>query len=248
MQARNVYYTGLDWEPKNRELLDALVSLLADGDDAAERADVLERRLALEQGPAAESMANELAHIRDELGDPQGAQRAIELGFRGHPASAELRSRLESRSASSASGRSWPTLRVLDATGRVDVGERVARLREAASAQEDQLRDARGAAEALRLAREAAPEDASVLVELVDMLVDARDPAAAVARAHDGHRSHRRATTPERTAMLATRRRRTRPRGGRGRRPRGHGGGVRGRPLYLRRGTVGPSSVVARRG
>lgn len=204
MQARNVYYTGLDWEPKSRELLDALVRLLSSVDDAAERADVLERRLALEQGPAAETMANELAGLREEQGDPQAAQRALELGFKGHPASADLRARLESTFRE---GRQWQKLAdlcVLDASARVDVAERVARLREAAALRRTELGDARGAADALRLAREAAPEDASVLLDLVDMWVDAGDPAAAAAELTEAIEATEEGA-PERTAMLATR-------------------------------------------
>ena len=204
VNARNVYYTGLDWDAKNRELLDALVSLLSDGDDAAERADVLERRLALEQGPAAETMANELARIRDELGDPQGAQRAVELGFRGHPASTDLRVRLESAFREQRQWQKLADLCVLDASARVDVGERVARLREAAALRRTELGDARGAAEALRLAREAAPDDASVLIDLVDMWVDAGEPAAAVAELTTAIEATAE-DAPERTAMLATR-------------------------------------------
>jgi tetratricopeptide (TPR) repeat protein len=204
VEARNVYYTGLDWEPKSRELLDALSNLLAGGDDAAERADVLERRLGLEHGPTAETMANELARIRDELGDPQGAQRALEIAFRAHPASTELRTRLASAFREQRQWRKLADLCVLDATARVDVGERVALLREAAALRRTELGDARGAAEALRLARQAVPEDTSVLIDLVDMWVDAGDPAAAVteltaaidATAKDA---------PERAAMLATR-------------------------------------------
>ncbi|HEX8796217.1 MAG TPA: tetratricopeptide repeat protein [Polyangiaceae bacterium] len=204
VEARNVYYVGLDWEPKSRPLLDALSRLLAGTDDAAERADVLERRLAVEQGPDAETMAHELARMREEQGDAQGAQRAIELGFRGHPASADLRGRLEATFREQHQWQKLADLCVLDASARVDAVERVARLREAAALRRTELGDARGAAEALRLAREAAPEDASVLLDLVDMWVDAGDPAAAAtelttaieATAEDA---------PGRAAMLATR-------------------------------------------
>src|SRR5580693_7280818 len=44
-EARNVYYTGLDLEPKSREILDALLQVLDAQGDAGERADVLEKRL-----------------------------------------------------------------------------------------------------------------------------------------------------------------------------------------------------------
>jgi tetratricopeptide (TPR) repeat protein len=47
---RDWYYTGLEWAPESPELLDALLGLLSSEDDAFERADVLERRLAVERG------------------------------------------------------------------------------------------------------------------------------------------------------------------------------------------------------
>jgi hypothetical protein len=47
-QARNVFYIGLDWDDKNRDLLDALIALLGADSDAGERADLMERRIALE--------------------------------------------------------------------------------------------------------------------------------------------------------------------------------------------------------
>jgi tetratricopeptide (TPR) repeat protein len=181
MQARNVYYTGLDWEPAGRELLDALARLLDGDEDAAERADLLERRLAVEQGPAAEAMALSLAAARRELGDAAAAERAIELGFRAHPASAELRDRLEAAYRERREWRKLAELCILDASARADVGERVARLREAAVLLRTELELPREAAEALLLARQAAPEDGSILRDLVEMRVEAGDPAGAVA-------------------------------------------------------------------
>jgi tetratricopeptide (TPR) repeat protein len=181
MQARNVYYTGLDWEPKSRELLDALAKLLGGEGDSGERADLLERRLSLESGSGAEAMALSLSQLREELGDSAAAERAMELGFRAHPASALLRERLETTFRERAEWRKLADLCVLDASARVDVGERVARLREAAAILRSELEDAAGAAAALRIAREAAPEDGSVLRDLVDMLIEAGDRATAIA-------------------------------------------------------------------
>jgi len=180
MQARNVYYTGLDWEPTGRALLDALSRLLDGEGDAPERSDVLERRLAVEQGPAAEAMALSLAAARAELGDAAGAERAIELGYRAYPSSADLRGRLESGHRERGEWRKLAELFMLDASARGDVGERVERLREAAVLWRTELALPREAAAALRLARQAAPDDASILTDLVDMLVEAGDPAGAV--------------------------------------------------------------------
>jgi hypothetical protein len=204
MQARNVYYTGLDWEPAGRGLLDALVRLLDAEEDVGERADLLERRLAVEQGPAAEAMALELAAARTELGDAAAAERAIELGYRAHPASAALREQLEGSYRERSEWRKLAELCILDASARVDAGERVARLREAAVLWRTELGLPQEAAAALRLAREAAPDDGSILRDLVDMLVEAGDHAAAVAElssAIDAETSG----GPARGALLAAR-------------------------------------------
>ena len=204
MQARNVYYTGIDWEPKSRELLDALVRLLDEEGDAAERADLLERRLALEVGPEAEAMALSLAKTRAEQGDEAAAERALELGFRAHPASAVLRERLEGTFRERGEWQKLAELCVIDAGARVDAGERVARLREAAAIWRAELGDPHGAAAALRSAREAAPEDAVLLQDLVDMLVEAGDTAAAIAEL-TGAVDLLGPQAPQRAALLAVR-------------------------------------------
>ena len=180
IEARNVYYAGLDWEPTSRPLLDALSRLLGDEGDASERADLLERRLTIERGPGAEAMALQLARAREEMGDPAAAERALEIGYRGHPASVPLRDRLERAFRERQEWRKLADLWVLDAGARDDRGERVARLREAATLRRERLDDPRGAADALRVAREAAPGDLDILHELVESLVAGGDPGGAL--------------------------------------------------------------------
>jgi tetratricopeptide (TPR) repeat protein len=181
MQARNVYYTGLDWDTRDRKLLDALLELLDVDADAGERADLAERRLAVEQGPAAEEMALSLHEARIETGDEAGALRALALGFEAHPASVALRERLEAAFRASGEWRKLADLFVRDASARADASERVGRLREAAAIRRTHLGDAREAAAALRLARDAAPDDGALLRDHVDMLVEAGDPQSAIA-------------------------------------------------------------------
>jgi golgin subfamily B member 1 len=181
IEARNVYYTGLDWEPMGCGLLDALARLLDGDGDSAERSDLLERRLAVEQGPAAEGMALSLAADRAALGDLSAAERAIELGYRAQPGSIPLRERLEGAYRERGEWRKLAELFMLDAGARTQASERVGRLREAALVWRTKLALPREAAMALLHAREAAPDDASLLRELVDMLVEAEDPAGAVA-------------------------------------------------------------------
>jgi golgin subfamily B member 1 len=180
-EARNTYYTGLDWAPASRELLDALLLLLDGEDDATERADVTERRLAVEKGAGAEAMAVALAGLRAELGDEAGVQRAFELGYRADPASTTLRERLEAGYRRGGEWHKLAELCVLDASARSDRDERVARLREAATIWRTQLLDAPSAASALRLARDVMPDDAALLGEHVEALIDANDATGAAA-------------------------------------------------------------------
>src|SRR5262249_9767647 len=94
-EAKNVYYAGLDWDAQNKELLEALAALHAQLGEANDRADVLERLLAIEQGPNAETMALELARMRTDSWDEEGSLRALELGFQAYPVGEEIRDRLE---------------------------------------------------------------------------------------------------------------------------------------------------------
>jgi tetratricopeptide (TPR) repeat protein len=179
MEAKNVYYAGLDWEPQNRELLEALVRLHSQGGEPSDRADVMERLLALEHGPNAEKLALELAQIRADAWDEEGTLRALELGFKGHPVSAEMRDRLE---AAYRDKSAWPKLAelaVIDARGREDVDDKIARFCEAASIYANELHDPAAAAKVLREAREAAPDDQVLLGELVATLTAAGDFGAA---------------------------------------------------------------------
>ncbi len=132
-EARSVYYTGLDWEPASKDLLEALLGLLDGAEDATERADVTERRLAVEQGPHAEAMALALSQTRMDMGDEGAGERALELGYRAHPASHVLRERLEAAYRERSDWSKLAELCVLDASARTDPEGRVARLREAAS-------------------------------------------------------------------------------------------------------------------
>jgi predicted Zn-dependent protease len=162
MQARNVYYTALEWEPKSRELLDALAGLLDADNDSAERADVLERRLAVETGAGGETMALALHDLRASLGDERGAERALELGYRAHPASTGLRDRLEAIFRGRSEWHKLAELCELDASARVDPAARISRLREAVAIWAKQLNDAARAARTLRLARDVAESEGAV--------------------------------------------------------------------------------------
>ncbi|MDP9000546.1 MAG: tetratricopeptide repeat protein, partial [Myxococcota bacterium] len=210
MAARDVYYTGLEWDPKSVELLDALGRLLEGEGDVAERADVLERRLGAERGPGAEGKALELSGIRMHLGDETGATRALELGYRAYPASATLCGRLEAAFRSRDEWRKLAELCEIDARSRSQPAERVARLTEAAKIWRTELKDLNAAAAALRLALAesrsggAEASDPPLLSSLVDLLVEAGDMATALSEL-DTEMDRLAADDPRRPSLLAAR-------------------------------------------
>jgi len=177
--ARAALYAALEWEPKNLELLRALVRLHSEEGDTNDRADVIERLLGLEAGDEGEKIALQLHSLRTELGDMEGAERALELGYRSNPAGT-IGARLEKLYRARGAWAKLAELFVVDAGAESDASRRVARLREAASIYKEQVAEPARAAELLRQARAAAPEDRQLLDDLVDMLVLARDPAGAV--------------------------------------------------------------------
>ena len=178
--ARNVYFTGLDWEPQSREILRALLGLFEHGAEAADRADIMERLLAIEEGPRAEELALSLHALRVDQWDDLAAERALELGVKAHPSSFVLKQRLETTYRDRKAWLKLADLFVLDAGARADAGQRVERLREAAQIHHAQLKDAKAAAVVLKKAHDARPEDVDLLAELVSMLSEAGDAAAAI--------------------------------------------------------------------
>jgi tetratricopeptide (TPR) repeat protein len=139
----------------------------------------MERRLKIETGDAAESLALSLHDARRALDDSPAALRALELGFKGAPRSTELKTRLEAVYRGTNEFRKLAELFAIDARGRADAKERSARLREAARIYADQLSEPQEASAVLREARAADPSDPLLLIELVDMLSASGENAAA---------------------------------------------------------------------
>ncbi|MFO0736875.1 MAG: tetratricopeptide repeat protein [Labilithrix sp.] len=169
-QAKDVYYAALDWDPHAREILVALERMHDEDADIEARSDVMERRLAIEHGEEAETLALTLHDTRRSLDDVEGALRALEAGFRGAPRSVQLRERLEAIYRETNEFAKLAELFVLDANGRQDAKEKSLRLREAAHIYSDQLSDPEKAAQILRDARAADTSDPLLLLEMVDTL------------------------------------------------------------------------------
>ncbi len=177
--ARDVYYTALDWDPKARDVLLALERMHQEEGDLYAHVDVMEKRLAIEQGEDAERLALALAEQRRTLEDAEGAIRALEIGFRANPQSTALRDRLEAVYREQLEYRKLAELYVVDARGRKSERARSLRLRDAARLYRDEIEDAAEAAKVLRDARKDDPTDLELLVELIDCLSVAGEVDAA---------------------------------------------------------------------
>lgn len=180
VQARLVYSAALDWDPRAKDVLIALEALHEQGGESEQRADVMERRLAIEHGAVAEQLALALASVRHSGGDSEGALRALEMGFKAAPESRELCSKLEAAYREQLEYDKLAELFVTDARSRHEPEAMSERLREAARLYRDELSDPEQGAKSLREARDAAPGNQELFHELVEMLIAAGELAAAV--------------------------------------------------------------------
>jgi len=176
-----VYRGASELLPEDRALLQAQVKLLKPTDDPAMRAETLERLLALETGEAAAAMAVEVANVRHSMNDEEGVVRALEHGYREMPTNEKLRMRLEKALTARNDFRRLAEVFVLDARGRRDKRSALGRFREAAKMYLEKLNDPASAAAVLNEARELAPEDVMLLVDLAHARGAAGEFAPAIA-------------------------------------------------------------------
>ncbi len=174
LEAKNVLYAGLDWVPEHGEILELLAQIHESEGETADRADLLERRLALTRGDEAEKLALLVHGLRAGEGDESGAERALEAGFRANPLSSRLGEALERVYRDRANWEKLAELFAVDARGRTDGEARKKRLCEAAAVYRTQLGDPAKAATLLAEARREAPDDAALFDELVETLTEAK--------------------------------------------------------------------------
>ncbi|HEX7453707.1 MAG TPA: tetratricopeptide repeat protein [Polyangiaceae bacterium] len=90
-QALDVCRSALEWDPSRFELLEAVLRLAEATGDALLISDALEGLLRVAHGDAAAALGRRLSALREELGDPEGAERALTLGFEANPRDSSLR-------------------------------------------------------------------------------------------------------------------------------------------------------------
>jgi tetratricopeptide (TPR) repeat protein len=184
-QAKSVYRSALAaWLPDaaiKRSLQQALVELLTDESETAERAGLLEDLLLGETGQSAATQALALFELRLQLGDEAGAERALRFGRERAPGDPQVFDQL---------GRfytqreRWSDAVVLlgHEAGRLSDKDKATRLlRRVAHLQREKLGDPRAAAQTLRQAVQTDPSDFDLVRELCDSLAEAQDPTQAVA-------------------------------------------------------------------
>lgn len=169
-EAKDVYRRMLEVRD-DRAVLEALARLAEQSGDARETAETLERLLAVTSGQEAEQLSIRVGGMFRDLEDPERARAAFERGFAAYPQSAALRTELET---SYRDGRAWEKLAAmyeLEASAQQSPERRVAVLRMAAAVYRDELAMHEAGARVMRLAKDAVPNDTTVLRELVDLLV-----------------------------------------------------------------------------
>lgn len=202
-RAIDVYRGALDGAPDNMTLLTRLLALFPAEERPEDRADVLERLLALSQGDEVAPRALALADLREGMGDDEGVARALRRGLEASPDSGAIRDRLAELYRSR---EMWAELAdMLGAEGAALSGaESVRRLREAAAVYLDKLDRPADAADKLLVATSRAPDDLALLVDLARCL--ARAGREAESRERVGAAIERGAGAPaERVALLRLR-------------------------------------------
>jgi golgin subfamily B member 1 len=178
--ALDVYYRALDWAPKSREVLRAIVRIGGTREDSIDLGDVLGKLLEVEEGDAAVELALRLSRIRASSGDNAGAEQALEVGYAAAPTNTALREELVRRYAAGESWRKLADLHIRDAEARSSKEEKIGCLCQAA----DILRehgDVGAAAELLLMALSVDPAERDVLLALIDAYAAMGEHARAVA-------------------------------------------------------------------
>ncbi|MES1183500.1 MAG: tetratricopeptide repeat protein [Myxococcales bacterium] len=89
--ALEVCRAALQWSPDDAELLQASLGLAEKLGDPQLIADAIEGLLRVQAGGEAASLGRRLATLREELGDREGAERALEASFSANPRDSSLR-------------------------------------------------------------------------------------------------------------------------------------------------------------
>ncbi len=141
-EALDVARAGLEWKGDDRQLLTALVRLSERSGDPMQIADALESQLKVETGPAAADLGRRLSALREELGEPEAAERALELASAACPDDQALREVIIARYSARkdfARVASLLAKAIAGKPGDRELGERLVEAQRAAGQNEDAL-------------------------------------------------------------------------------------------------------------
>ncbi|MGB1274197.1 MAG: hypothetical protein ACPG77_00490, partial [Nannocystaceae bacterium] len=192
--ALGVLREALALAPDNRGLIEALLSQMGEETDPRDRAEIMERLLAIETGDAAVTLALQLAELWSALEDIEAVTRVLDLGCRAAPHNTEIRGRLEEFYRVHERWESLADLLVFAAQSEEDAERKGGLLREAAGLYREHLGKPNQAAEVLRQAYSALPENMELLRELTSAMAevgDHDDAIAAITQALDHHQMDR---------------------------------------------------------
>lgn len=180
--AVSLYRSSLEWAKEDRDLLEALLTILGPDHDPRERAELMERLLPGEEGERAVKLAFELEALYKSLEDEKGALRAIELGYNSAPDNEEIFSRLEQTYEEQGNFRELARKLTAAAQQKDDTKEAVGLLLKAASIYRESLNDSVAASGILGKAAELAPDDTSIAVESASCMIAAGESRQAIER------------------------------------------------------------------
>jgi tetratricopeptide (TPR) repeat protein len=194
-RAAALYERALKVAPGRRDLIRRLLALTPVEEITAAKAVLLEGLLAEDAAHEAADLARTLAEVWLRLDDEEAVRRVLERGCALAPADAALAEQLERWYREHGCWGPLADLLAGEAERQPESGEAAAILCEAAALRASRLGDSAGALALLRQARGRAPEDTDVLALLARALIDAGDPAGALAEVHaalEGAASERR--------------------------------------------------------
>ncbi len=193
-EALKVLRDALDLAPENRGLIEALLSQMGEEHDPRDRAEIMERLLAIETGEEAVALALQLAELWSALEDVEAVTRVLDLGCRAAPQNVEIRNRLEEFYRTHERWGELADLLVFAAKSEETPVRTGALLREAAGLYREHLDKPQRATEVLREAYEALPEDMELLRELTTAMAavgEHADAISAITAALDNHQMDR---------------------------------------------------------
>ncbi len=175
-----IFRRSLEVVPTRREIIVGMLEQLGEDADPQERASIMERLLAIEEGDAAVKLALKLAELWTILGQDEAVARVLDTGYRASPRDPEIRERLDAWYRKHEQWDKLADLLEFAATQETDRPRATELLREAARLYSDSLDNPARATEVLRQAYSMASTNLDLLRELAMALAATGEHAAAI--------------------------------------------------------------------